>query len=111
LRRITETEQTAQSKKEQVNEMRQEDKFPDRSKSPDLVFETIDVIISHNTISPDHINMLIQTHSTVDRRLSGRPQITPQVIKTEVDEEICLSESAPSPDFVITVHEATINPG
>ena len=78
--------------------------------SPDLVFETIDVIASHNIISPDHINMLSQTHSTLDRRLSGRLQITPQVIHTEVDEEICLPEQATSPDFVITVHEADINP-
>jgi hypothetical protein len=76
LRRITDTRQAAQSKKEQGNEMQQQDKPPDRSKSPDLVFETIDVIASHNTISPDHINMLSQTHSTLDRRLSGRPQIT-----------------------------------
>ncbi len=108
--RITETQQAAQTKKEQTNEIRQQDELPDRSKSPDLVFETIDVIANHNTISPNHINMLSQTHSTLDRRLSGRLQITPQVIKTEVDEEICLPESATSPDFVITVHEAVINP-
>ena len=109
LRRITETHQAAQTKKEQTNEIRQQDELPDRSKSPDLVFETIDVIASHNSISPDHINMLSQTHSTLDRRLSGRLQITPQGIKTEVDEEICLPEQATSPDFV-TVHEAAINP-
>jgi hypothetical protein len=42
LRRITDTHQ---SKREQENEMQQQDKPPDRSKSPDLVFETIDVII------------------------------------------------------------------
>jgi hypothetical protein len=110
LRRITEMQQAAQSKKEKTNEIRQQDEPPDRSKSPDLVFETIDVIASHNIISPDHINMLSQTHSTLDRRLSGRLQITPQAIHTEVDEEICLPEQATSPDFVITVHEAAINP-
>jgi hypothetical protein len=110
LRWIMETQQAAQSKKEQTNEMRQQDKLPDRSKPPDLVFETIDVITSHDTINSEHINMLNQTHSTLDCRLSGRPQITPQAIKTEVDEDICLPKLAPSPDFVITVHEAAINP-
>jgi hypothetical protein len=54
--------------------------------------------------------MLSQTHSTLDRRLSGRPQITPQAIKTEIDEEFCLPALAPSPDFVITVHEVATNP-
>ena len=110
LRRITDTQQAAQSKREQENEIRQQDKPPDRSKSPDLVFETIDVTASHNTISPDHINMLSQTHSTLDRRLSGRPQIIPQAIKNEVDEGYYSPALAPSLDFVITVHEAAINP-
>jgi hypothetical protein len=84
LRRITNTQQAAQSKKEQDNEIQQKDKPPDRSTSPDLVFDRIDVIASQNIISPDHINMLSQTHSTLDRRLSGRPQIIPQAIKKEV---------------------------
>jgi hypothetical protein len=41
LRRITDTQQAAQSKREQGNEIRQQDKLPDRYKSPDLVFETM----------------------------------------------------------------------
>jgi hypothetical protein len=109
LRRITETQEAVQSKKEQTNEIRQQDELPARSKSPDLVFETIDVIASHNIISPDHINMLTQTHSTLDRRLSGRLKITPQAIHTD-DEEIYLPEQATSPDYVITVHKDAINP-
>jgi hypothetical protein len=55
LRRITNTQQAAQSKKEQDNEIQQKDKPPGRCKSPDLVFDTIDVIVTQNTISPDHI--------------------------------------------------------
>jgi hypothetical protein len=101
LRRITDTHQ---SKREQENEMQQQDKPPDRSKSPDLVFETIDVIENHDTISPDHINMLSQAHTTLDRRLSGRPQIIPEAIKNEVDEDYYSPSLEPSPDFVITVH-------
>ncbi len=57
-----------------------------------------------NTISPDHINMLSQTHTTLDRRLSGRPQIIPEAIKNEVDEGYYSSALEPSLDFVITVH-------
>ena len=55
LRKITNMQQTAQSKEEQNDEIRQKDKPPERSISPDLVFDSIDVMTSQNTISPDHI--------------------------------------------------------
>ena len=110
LRRITNTQQASQSKKEQDNEIQQKDKPPDRSISPDLVFDSIDVIASQNTISPDHINMLSQTHSTLDRRLSGRPEIIPQEIKKEAVDGYYSPALAPSPDFVITVNEIATNP-
>jgi hypothetical protein len=54
--------------------------------------------------------MLSQTHATLDRKLSGRPQIIPQAMKKEVVEGYYSPELAPSPDFVITVNEIDTNP-
>ena len=96
-----------------------EEELPERAKVlrertyrhlQDLVFDSIDVMASQNTISPDHINMLSQTHATLDRKLSGRPQIIPQAIKKEVVEGYYSPALAPSPDFVITVNEIATNP-
>ena len=99
LRRITSEKQAAQSEKEQDSGMQRKDKPPDRSISPDLIFESIDVMTGHNTISPGHINMLSQTHPTLDRRLSGRPQ----AIKKEVADGYYSPELAPSPVIIMTV--------
>jgi hypothetical protein len=110
LRRIANEKQAAQSEKERDNGIQQKDKPPERSISPDLIFESIDVMTGHNTISPGHVNMLSQTHSTLDRRLSGRPQMIPHAIKKE-DADGCYSpELAPSPIIVMTVDGLAVNP-
>jgi hypothetical protein len=93
----------------------QKDKPPERSISPDLIFESIDVMTGHNTISPGHINMLSQTHSTLDRRLSGRPQLIPQAIKKErkllmESDGYYSPELAPSPIITMTVDGIAVNP-
>ena len=62
------------------------DKPPETCKSPDLIFESIEVATGQNIISPGHINMLAKKHSTLDHRLSGRPQIYPHKTKTEINE-------------------------
>ena len=61
LRRITNEKQASQSEKEQDSGMQQKDNPPERSISPDLIFESIDVMTGHNTISPGQVNMLSQT--------------------------------------------------
>ena len=69
LMRITTERQASQSKKEQDSGIQQKDKPSDISISLDFIFESIDVMTGQNTISPGHINMLSQTHPTLDHRL------------------------------------------
>jgi hypothetical protein len=49
LRRITNGQQAAQTKKEQDSGMQQQDKPPGRSISPYLIFGSIDVMAGNNT--------------------------------------------------------------
>jgi hypothetical protein len=48
-----------------------------------LIFESIDVMAGQNATNPDQFNMLAQAHSTLDCRLSPRPQIDPHTIIDE----------------------------
>ena len=101
-------QQASQSEKEQGNEIQQKGKPPERSKSPDLVFDTIDVIASQDRISPDHIKMISHTHPKLDHKFSKESKVT---LHTMEDVEGYFAPAlAPSPDFVITVNEMTINP-
>ena len=93
---LASTKQAAQRNQELKNGIQRKDEPTDRSASPDLIFESIDVMAGQNAINPVQCNMLAQTHSTLDCRLSGRPQIDPHSI---IDEgyrspELAIQESS-----------------